>query len=433
MNSENSEQLDDDNANSLLYSTMIYPLYPRYSASLTQKNNFFEATNSKNTAHSSTSTQNSSESVHKHVVDVVFIHGLRGSLFKTWRLNEQTPSKQDEKKKTAPANNQSTQVMKSLVRLKATQENDANLIDKLNSLIETHIHQSNPATDCYPKDWLPMDIHENDLDSIRILGINYDTLYTLWGEDLIDDKKLKLSIKQRAVDLLEQLKLARVGENNRPVIWVCHSMGGLIVKQIMVHLRELNDTKNNLLTNTQSIVFLSTPHLGSSAAKLTANLSFATYPTKDIYELSTNSDYLIELNKKFLALVDDQSLKLDVKMVSLLENLPTYTGYFNSYTKIVTRESGDLGRGEFYLINNKDHLNICKPDNRNDFMYTKICSLINEQIKCENLNCETCKLIVYSNEEKRQREHLFELFKATNFYWDFISKGNRLKIESHIF
>ena len=124
----------------------------------------------------------------------------------------------------------------------------------------------------------------------RLLGINYDTLYSLWGEELIDDKKLKLSIKQRAIDLLEQLKLARIGVD-RPVVWVCHSMGGLIVKQMLVDSREL-------LNNTKALVFISTPHLGSNVAKTAAKFSFATKPSPEIIELSTNSKYLIELNEK---------------------------------------------------------------------------------------------------------------------------------------
>ena len=91
-------------------------------------------------------------------------------------------------------------------------------------------------------------------------------------------------------------------------------------------------------------------------------------------------------------------------------------GSFNSYLKIVTKESGDLGRGEFYLIEEKDHLNICKPNDKNDFMYKKICNLINELIRNENLNCDKCKLVNCSSDGKNLRENFFELFKSNDLF-----------------
>ena len=60
LNNDANEQFEDENQ-TLMYSTMIYPLYPRYSSSLAQKNVLVE------------------ESEHKHVVDVVswrFVHSL---------------------------------------------------------------------------------------------------------------------------------------------------------------------------------------------------------------------------------------------------------------------------------------------------------------------------------------------------------------------
>ena len=187
---------------------MIYPLHPKYSASLAQKNVLVE------------NEISHIDAQHKHGIDVIFVHGLRGSLFKTWRTNELKNEDEPKNDQISYELNQSN-LIKSLTNV--SKKNDY-LIGKLNNLIESHINHSSHSN-CFPKDWLPEILSDND-DSVRILGINYDTLYTLWGEDLIDDKKLKFSIKQRAVDLSEQFKLARVGENNRPVLFVCHSMGG---------------------------------------------------------------------------------------------------------------------------------------------------------------------------------------------------------------
>jgi hypothetical protein len=69
-----------------------------------------------------------------------------------------------------------------------------------------------------------------------------------------------------------------------------------------------------------------------------------TFPTKDIYELSSNSSYLQDLNKKFLSHFDNDNSNLSkVKLTTFLESNDTYIGYFNSHVRIVTKESGDLG------------------------------------------------------------------------------------------
>ena len=242
---------------------------------------------------------------------------------------------------------------------------------------------------------------------------------------MIDDKKLNWSIKQRAIDLIEQLKLAHVGK--RPVVWVCHSMGGLIVKQIMVQLSEMVSKANgpedseylrSLLENTRAIMFLSTPHLGSSIAKTTSKFSFATYASTDIHEMATNSDFLVDLNKKFLNLVNSSStLKEKLQVISLLETLQTPIGYISGiYVTTVTEKSAKIDIGEFHLISDKDHLNICKPNDRNDFMYMKIVNLINDLINVENLNCEKCKYDFSLDNDKKFNEYLFEFFRANCYY-----------------
>lgn len=60
---------------SLLFSSMIYPLYPLYSELLDQTKHILDYDLDK-------------VNNHQHVLDIVFIHGLRGSLFKTWRQDD---------------------------------------------------------------------------------------------------------------------------------------------------------------------------------------------------------------------------------------------------------------------------------------------------------------------------------------------------------
>jgi hypothetical protein len=248
-------------------------------------------------------------------------------------------------------------------------------------------------------DWLVHDLHSNgksskELKNIRIFGVSYQSFFSEWQEILVQDKNPQSSIKKRAIDLIDQLELANIGQ--RPTIWITHSMGGIIVKQMLVYLKELEmknknignrNNPNNLLENTKGIIFLSSPHLGSHVAKNALNFNFALYASNEVGELASDSKYLLDLNKNFLNLIKNSKIEI----LSICEKLATYFG-FNLYAITVTEASANLGVGEFYVANNKDHLNVCKPDNKKCVVYNKEIDFINKIIENENKNCKICEL-----------------------------------------
>lgn len=79
---------------------------------------------------------------------------------------------------------------------------------------------------CWPKDWLP-----SDCSNIRIIGINYESNLSFWTPMCPVDKS-KTTLNERSEDFINKLISAGVGE--RPVVWLTHSMGGLLVKNILV-------------------------------------------------------------------------------------------------------------------------------------------------------------------------------------------------------
>ena len=76
------------------------------------------------------------------------------------------------------------------------------------------------------------------------------------------------SINDFAVDLTTRLELERrhTQEQQRPLIFVCHSLGGVVFKEFLVHLSLQLDRGRDLLRSIFGVVFMGTPHRGSRAA-----------------------------------------------------------------------------------------------------------------------------------------------------------------------
>lgn len=87
-------------------------------------------------------------------------------------------------------------------------------------------------TQCWPKDWLP-----EDCKYLRVIGINYDTSLSMWAP-MCRAEQTKTTLEERSDEFLEKLLKAGVGQ--RPIIWVTHSMGGLLVKNILCKGRPNN-------------------------------------------------------------------------------------------------------------------------------------------------------------------------------------------------
>ncbi|KAG5818438.1 hypothetical protein H9Q74_007409 [Fusarium xylarioides] len=107
------------------------------------------------------------------------------------------------------------------------------------------------------RDLLPE--HENFKNS-RIMTFGYDSDLT--------DKITVMGLNDWAATLLRSLDEVRTGETEktRPLLVVCHSLGGLVVRKAMAQL-DTAPKYNNIALPRFGIVFLATPHSGSTVAE----------------------------------------------------------------------------------------------------------------------------------------------------------------------
>ncbi len=82
------------------------------------------------------------------------------------------------------------------------------------------------------------------------------------------------SIADFALDLLERIRLNRQSEaeSRRDIIFICHSLGGVVCKKALVTAHE-RPQYATILERIYGVVFMGTPHRGSGLASLVKPLS----------------------------------------------------------------------------------------------------------------------------------------------------------------
>ena len=222
--------------------------------------------------------------------------------------------------------------------------------------------------DYFWPEWLA---EEDALRSYRIFTYGYNSNFKGAGTNL--------NIIDFAKDLLFQMLIFSGGleENHvpvgrQPIIFVAHSMGGLVVKKAYV-LGKHDEQYAHIISKTYGIMFLATPHRGAHYAKILNNIlstaPLGAPPKAYVEDLDTHSRTLQDINEQFRTLCGELSL------VSFFETLKTSFGITKSL--IVEKESGILGYPqETSNPLNADHHTICKFKSREDGNYITVKSLL---------------------------------------------------------
>lgn len=142
--------------------------------------------------------------------------------------------------------------------------------------------------------WL-RDLLPEEIPSARIMTFGYDSTIAFSNS--------VARIEDKALDLLNRLGAQRDERTDkRPVVFICHSLGGIVVKKalILAHERSSDPIFKDVLMNTKAIAFLGVPHRGSDSAWWA---HFAAYALKGAsIGLTTNNALVADLRKDSSAL-----------------------------------------------------------------------------------------------------------------------------------
>lgn len=215
-------------------------------------------------------------------------------------------------------------------------------------------------TQFWPKAWLP---RESGFRNVRIHSYGYDAD---WQST---NAAPTINLHDFAHQLLERLRNSPHIASSRttPIIFVAHSMGGLVVKQAYVLARQ-DQSFDNLAKRMEAMVFLATPHRGSDLAQTLNNIlraSATRTPRAFISNLSHQNELLELLNDSF------RHYAADVSLYSFYESRPTEL-YLRSEI-IVTKGSAVLGYpNERHAMLDANHKEVCKFESPSDSNYTAV-------------------------------------------------------------
>jgi hypothetical protein len=170
-----------------------------------------------------------------------------------------------------------------------------------------------------------------------------------------------MNLYERAKYSLELL--ASYGFGERPLIFVCHSLGGLLVKQLLRTATESSEEAcRRIADRCVGVLFLATPHSGSSLANLLEAFS-GCFSSRHVEQLKKDSSELEELNASFRVFCHQRELHVTV--------------YYEMYKTgnlaiVVDKESADPGvNGAMPIPVEATHTSICLPEDRNSLIYLK--------------------------------------------------------------
>ena len=200
-----------------------------------------------------------------------------------------------------------------------------------------------------------------DISNIGIWSVAYEVEPFRW-------RGSTMPLADRATNIVDLLDIYDIGE--RPLIFITHSMGGLVVKQLLRHAYDFgNPSWKRIAERTKGIVFLSTPHSGADIANWVQYIGGILGASVSVQELQANDSRLRELNN----LYRNHSQLKKIPIIVYCENEKT------SGVLVVDRASADPGiPGVIAIPLDENHITIAKPQSKQSRLYLRVKKFIKD-------------------------------------------------------
>lgn len=240
---------------------------------------------------------------HKIVADIVFVHGLKGHPHRTWHHGKLHNDPEETATKSS---------LRSYLPFKRSKNKDVQPV-------------SGEASEKHGSCYWPWDLLPSDFENIRILVYGYDS-----DPSHFYKATTQMNISQHGRNLLEEVVSRRNKCKTRPIVFVAHSLGGIIVKDAIVESKKYvqQPRMQEVANSCRAIFFFGTPHRGAGAAEWgivlsnivgTIPLGPSTY-TEILRGLSPDSEKLDSLTRDFNDILNaDIPVQQKIKIFSFQE------------------------------------------------------------------------------------------------------------------
>ncbi|KAI1950901.1 hypothetical protein LOZ57_001449 [Ophidiomyces ophidiicola] len=191
--------------------------------------------------------------------------------------------------------------------------------------------------------WL-RDLLPKELPNVRIMTFGYNSkFYNITGhQDLLN---ISMKLLSELVDVRSTEK-----EIDRPIVFVCHSLGGIVLKKALLIQGSIEEMA--VQNATYGVIFFATPHNGSAVAnagKVLASIVDACSPFRPAQTLLSllrkNSKALLEITNAFL------QKACNLQIVSFFEMEMTRFGIFSllvvEQRSAILNVPGEISIGQF--------------------------------------------------------------------------------------
>jgi pimeloyl-ACP methyl ester carboxylesterase len=229
-------------------------------------------------------------------------------------------------------------------------------------------------------DW-PVELGERNA-RLRTMAVEYYA--PMMGHQAVSPSYQALAIK-----LFDDLTQRDVG--TRPIVFVAHSLGGIMVKQL---LRHAEAKKHKIFKQTRTVIFLSTPHSGATIATLGGHLgsavkflgqavaTFLPAPVGVVVDAAAQvAAWQVRISDLTSQLQKEQPSLLDLNLwYRTLRHIDTRVYYeTNSFYAVLIVDPLSADPGVYgcdpVRAEGKDHITISKPRDENDDLYKAVAAI----------------------------------------------------------
>lgn len=236
------------------------------------------------------------------------------------------------------------------------------------------------------KRFWPGKILSQDREDIRVLTYGYDSKVT---KGFVAPSS-KNGIFQHGNSLCRALSRVRNDCSDRPIIFVTHSLGGLVVKQALIEARKQTDdhSLHNVYSRAHATIFFGTPHRGSNLASWGLILSAIAQAVqidanrailRDL-DPTSGSSKLEELRLDFDDILRDKGRTIELRVFSFQEE-QGISGVKLLGGKVVPNESSSLDSRRYGNDTiPANHMDMGRFSDNNDEGYDKFLNVLEKYI-----------------------------------------------------